>query len=80
MNTKQTNLFILLLFLAGISTAVGAPKEELRRVLDKRVQEDGLEQMAWFGGRSNRARLCRNFRVFSCKKLFKNARNCFIRK
>ena len=48
MNTKQTNLlFILLLFLAGISTVVDASEEEsLQRVVNKRVQEEWLEVTA----------------------------------
>jgi len=48
MNTKQTNLFILLFFLAGISIVVGATEEDadLARVLSKRVPEEGLETMA----------------------------------
>ena len=40
-------LFILLLFLAGISTVVDASEEEsLQRVVNKRVQEEWLEVTA----------------------------------
>ncbi|HEB41981.1 MAG TPA: ankyrin repeat domain-containing protein [Candidatus Dependentiae bacterium] len=49
MHTKQTNLFILLLFLAGISTVVDASEggASLLRVLSKRVQENELEHTAF---------------------------------
>ena len=56
MNTKQTNLlFISLLFLAGISTVVGAAEEDADLV---RVPEDGLKQMAFL---SEKIGITKNF-------------------
>ncbi len=47
MNTKQTNLFILLLLLAGIPPVVNAAEEEsLARVLGKKVPEEELKKVA----------------------------------